>query len=235
MAIFPDLVSDKLVAVGDRLRLDATNSIKTPDEAAITLVEIDPDGSGFVDVTGNSSKDWYLDWEYSTDAGSPYSATVRITTDGAPVTKSLSIAVISEADDKLFSDDQDLKDLETDIIKYLPKGRNSFKYAHREAQNQILQYLYKVGIFDVQGNKLTKDAIIDVEEVRFWSKYLAHKLIHMDLSTIPGDQFDVLSQKYSAEMNYWRHASRVKLDLNGDGSIDSEEGVDITWRRLDRA
>lgn len=231
MAIFPDLVSDKLVAVDDRLRLDATNTIKTPDEADITLVRIDP-GSGFIDVTGNSAKDWYLDWEYTTDGAK--TATVEVTTDGAPVTKTLDITVISVADDKLFSDDQDLKSLETDIIKYLPKGRNSFKYAHREAQNQILQYFYKIGLVDVNGDKLTKDAILDVEEVRFWSKYLTHKLIFMDLSTIPGDQFDIQSQRFDAEMNYWRHASQVKLDLNGDGNTDAQEGADITWRRLDR-
>lgn len=236
MAIFPDLICDKVVQVGDRLRLDATNSIVTPDEAAISLVEIDPDGTtGFIAVTGSSSKDWYLDWEYSGGSSFTATATVRVTTDGAPVTKTLDISVLTEDDDKLFSDDQDLKSIETDIIKYLPKGRSSFKYVHREAQAEILQYFYKIGVTDISGDKLTKAAILDIEEVRFWSKYLSHRLIFMDLSTVPGDHYEVMSMKFAKDEGFWRHASQVKLDLNGDGNTDSQEGVDVTWRRLDRA
>lgn len=86
--IFPVLKLEDVVQVNDQTRLDATKSYKTPDEAAITLVEIEPElEAGFIDVT--SSK--YLDYQYSSDGDKD--VTVRITTDGVPtqLTKVLSI------------------------------------------------------------------------------------------------------------------------------------------------
>jgi hypothetical protein len=68
MAIFGVLESDPIVQVSDKIRLKADRSFVSKDEAAITLVEIEPvAGNGFIDVTGSSSSDWYLDWSYSTD------------------------------------------------------------------------------------------------------------------------------------------------------------------------
>lgn len=231
--LFPKLILESTLQVGDKTRLNARQSYVSKDEAALTVVEIEPEaGAGFIDVFDASSKNWFLDYEYATDGAKV--VTVRVDNGSTPVTSSFTINVLTEADDHLFSTDEDLVRLESDIMKYLPDGKSSYKNIHREAQLQILQYLYKIGIVDISGNKLTKNAIVDIEEVRFWSKYVTHRIIFEDLSTSSGDFFQAKSERFGKEENEWRHASKVALDLNGDGTVDSTEGVDITWRRLNR-
>lgn len=233
MAIFPHIQTEKTVQVNDRFRIDVSRSYTTKDEAAISLVEIEPEsGFGFIDVTGNSVRDWFLDFQYNTDGVKTVSC--RITTTGSPETVTFDITCLTEADDKLFSDDDDFLQHESDVLKYLKNGKNSFKNYHREAQRMILEYIYRIGITDRDGNQLTKDALIDVDEVRFWSKYTTLALIMFDQSTTPGDQFALLAQNYMSKANDSRHDSIIKLDINGDGTIDSKEHVDITWRRLVR-
>ena len=109
--IFPNLILENIVQENDKTRLDATKSFISKDEAAVTLVEIEPyTGAGYIDVTGTSSKDWYLDWSYPTDGNK--TVTVRITTDGGPVSSSKTIWIIDSVDDNLFSYDQDLTAIE---------------------------------------------------------------------------------------------------------------------------
>ena len=155
--IFPTLEIEQTVQMDDRTRLDATTSYITPGENAITLVEIEPEaGSGFIDVTSSR----YLDWQYSTDGSK--SVTVRITTDGAPVTFSKTLPVLSVADDKLFSSDSELLPYEPNLLEWVREGRNSFLDVHRAAQDRILSWLDENRIWDEQGNRLTKEDITDL-------------------------------------------------------------------------
>jgi len=233
MSVFPFIETDSVVQVNDKFRIRATKSYISKGEADITLVEIEPEaGDGFIDVTGGSYKDWFLDWQYATDGIK--TVTVRITTDGAPVTSTLDVVCLTEVDDYLFSTDQELKTHETDILKYVPEGYNTFKYVHRESQTQMLESLYRIGITDTQGNKLTKDAVIDVDEVREWSRFLTLQFIFSDLSTMIGDYFSGKEAEYREWALESRQKAIMKLDLNGDGSVSQGEGVDITWRRLNR-
>ena len=85
MAIFGVLDFDPVVQVNDKIRLKAIRSFVSKDEAAITLVEIEPvAGNGFIDVTDADPNELFLDWSYATDGTAVVS--LRITTDGAPVT-----------------------------------------------------------------------------------------------------------------------------------------------------
>lgn len=232
MSIFPKVQSDDIVQVNDKFRIDATRSFVAKGEAAITLIEIEPEaGSGFVDVTSASQKDWFLDWEYSTDGAKVVS--VRITTDGAPITVTKTVTAITEADDKLFSSDDDLIALESDILKYIPEGRNTFKYMHREAQNQILEYLNKISRRSAAGGtRLDKTNIFNVDEVRYWSKYTVYRLLYDDFSTSVGDFFQQRSERFLKEEEFWKMQAGIKLDLDSSGSADVE--FDVTWRRLKR-
>ena len=232
MAIFPKVQSDDIVQVSDKFRIDATRSFISKDEAAITLVEIEPEGgSGFIDVTGTSLKDWYLDWEYATDGDKTVS--VRITTDGAPSTVTKTVSCLTSASDKLFSDDDDLVALESDIMKYIPDGRNTFKYMHREAQRQILEYFNKISRrCSPDQARLEKGNIWNIEEVRYWSKYLVYRLLYDDFSTSVGDFFQIRSERFMKEEVFWRTQAGIFLDLDADGNADVE--FDVTWRRLDR-
>lgn len=233
MAIFPFIEVGETEQVDDKLRISAAKSFAAKDENAITEVEIEPEsGAGFISVFESNQKNWFLDWEYATDGTKTIS--VRVTTDGAPVTQTKDIEILTESDDKLFSTDDDLFRHESDILEFVPKGRNTFKYVHREAQTQILEDIYRMGIVDISGDRLTKASILDIEEVREWSKFLTLELIFKDVSNAIGDIFQQKSNLYKQWALESRHKSILKIDLNGDSTTDSREGVDITWRRLER-
>lgn len=233
--IFPKIECDEVVQANDKFRIDATKSYISKGEAAITLVEIEPEaGAGFIAVQGSpvNQKNWTLDWEYQTSGTKVVS--VRVTTDGAPAVVTRSVVCVTEAQDKLFSTDQDLVQLEHNVTKYVPEGRSTFKYLHREAQKQILEWLYVNG-YRKDGNlRLTKENVIDVEEVRFWSKYKVLSLLYKDLSTTPNDVHDVKSRDYENKEHTWRQSAGMKFDFNGDGVQGAYEQANFTTRELVR-
>ncbi len=226
MAIFPKLRTDRIIQIEDGTRLDATQTFVSKDEAAITLVEIQPEATeSFVDVTStgnNRERNWFLDWQYS-GASRTVDVTVRVTTDGAPVTFTQQMEVITAADDKLFSDDYDLLVKEEDITKWLPDGRTSFKYKHRQVQTMIIEDFNERGVTDKDGVKLTKDAFVDVEEVRQWALNMVLSLIFKDNSNVVGDVFDLKGNNYMSEALTHKHRAFYRLDLDGDGSISLGE------------
>lgn len=234
MAIFPYIEIEKTVQVDDRTRISAKKTYLSKGEAAITKVEIDPDGIGFIEVQGNPVKaeNWFTDWQYGTSGTKTVS--LRVTTNGAPVTVSKTIEVVTAAADKLFSDDADLVAIETDILKYVPEGKNSFKYAHREAQRQMLEWLWKNGYKKTDGTRITKAEVLDIEEVRFWSKYACLRLLFYDMSNVPDDVFEKKGKEFENEEAKWRTQALLKLDFNGDGTVDVVEGADLTTRDLVR-
>lgn len=226
--IFPVLKLENIVQVDDQTRLDATKLYTTPDESAVTLVEIEPEaGSGFIDVTN----DLYLDYQYSTDGDK--SVCLRVTTDGSPETLIKTLSITSVADDKLFSSDEELTSHEPDILEYIKPGRNSFLNIHRNAQDRIVTWLDEHRITDTDGNRLTKDAIIDIEEVNDWSKFIVLRIIFEGLSNSVDDIFSIKSQKYRELEAIARNRSQIRLDQDGDGEVDNS-AVDLRTFRLKR-
>ena len=225
--IFPNLQLENTVQVNDKTRLDATKSFISKDESAVTLVEIEAEtGSGFVPVGAPGlSKDWFLDWQYTT-AGTK-SVSCRITTNGAPTTTVFTLVTILAVDDNLFSDDTDLTALETDILKYVPAGRNTFKNVHRKAQSLILAWLDENGHTDVNGDRLTKDAVVDLEEMRSWSAALTLQRIYSSISNDPNDVFLQKSKEYESMAVSHRNRLILRLDTDGDGIISNNEGVNV--------
>jgi hypothetical protein len=236
MSIFPKIHTDEVVQVNDKFRIDATKSYVSKGEDAITLVEIEAEsGSGFIDVTGSAplnAKNWYLDWEYAADGAKIIS--VRITTDGLPTTITKTISALLEDDDYLFSSDDDLSSLESDILNYLPQGKNSFKYMHREAQKEILEWLYTNGYTKSDNVAFTKVDFVDVEQVRFWSKYMTLRLVFEDISKQENDAFSRKAKEYESDEHKWRQKSILKIDVNSDGIQDNVEGFNLTTKSFVR-
>lgn len=231
--IFPNLELESVVQVKDRTRLNGTKTFVSKDEEAITVVEIEPEtGNGYIDVTGTTSKDWYLDWEYATDGSKTVS--VRVTTDGAPTVKTYEIEVIDVDDDKLFSNDQDLKTHETDILKWIQPGRNTYLDVHRRAQTLIFSYLDEKGITDQDGNKLTKAAVIDISEVKEWSTFLTLKLIFEGISNSTDDVFRFKAIEYAKKEYEARNRAVFRFDLNGDELLTSSDVTNISSVRAIR-
>jgi len=233
MAIFPHIQAESVIQVDDKIRLSAVKTFISTGEAAITLVEIEPHtGDGFIGVTNEDPDLLYLDWAYSTDGTKTIS--VRVTTDGAPVTITKDIICISEADDKLFSTDDDIAKHEVDILKYVPRGKNSFKYVHRLAQNEILEQLYKDGYVSTTNTKLTKDNVIRTDELQQWSKYMVLRMIFRDFSNAVEDVYDKKSKMYEDFEHTFRTKAVLKLDFNNDGVQGEYESANISTRGLSR-
>ena len=182
----------------------------------VTLVVIEPEsGAGFFDVTENL----YLDWQYPTDGDKTIS--IRITTDGAPVVNTKVLPIISEEDDHLFSSDEQLTAHEPTILGYVRDGRNSFLDVHRSAQDRIINWLDEHRITNSDGGRLTKDAIVNIEEVNNWSKYLALKIIFEGISNSVEDVFSQKSKTYGTLEIAAKNKAQIRLDTDGDGNEDA--------------
>ena len=139
--IFCCFDTDKCTALGDKFRIDISQSYATPDEGAFTLLEIEPEiGAGFIDITSEQ----YLDWQYSVSGTKTVS--VRLTTELGTV-KTDTLEVEAKEDECFLADDDCLKALEPDIYKYLPCERCSFKYVHRKVADLIIDELTCRGVF----------------------------------------------------------------------------------------
>jgi hypothetical protein len=156
--------------------------------------------------------------------------TVQLTDTTSPValteTITKTILVISETADHLFSNDNKLRGREATIMNYLPGGHSSWKYLHREAQRQIMEWLDKEGHLDRLGDKLTVKRIQDVEEVQPWATVLALKLIFESLHNSVDDVFKDKAKVYAGEIPANRDRMIVRLDLNQDGTVDRGEQID---------
>ena len=211
---------ENTVQVGDKTRLSAIKSFVTKDEAPVTKVEIEPEGgNGFIDVTGKSQDDWFLDWIY-TGVSRTVTVSVRITTDGSPSTSTDTIKVVTAADDYLFSSDKDLVALEPDIMKWVPDGRSSWLNVHRAAQEKIMDWLNKSGLQDSDGKPFTKADLLDLNEVKYWSRDLTLGLIFRGISNAIGDVFDKKSEEYMRDADKGPERAKLRLDVSHDGTLD---------------
>ena len=225
--IFPILKSDLVVQVGDKLRLDSSKTFITPDEDAISLIEIEPDaGLGFFDVTSSQ----YLDWVYAT-AGDK-TATLRVTAGATTENFELSIVCLAASQDKLFSSDNDLIGHESKIYDYLPKEYSSFNHLHRSSQSMIVDSLAQRGYEKAAGVPLTKADIFNVDEVKQWSKFLTLSTIFSASSNEVNDFFSVKAQQYKELAE--RSAQRAYLTLDTDQDGEPETQINLTVGRLVR-
>jgi len=223
--IFPVLELENIVQVNDKTRLKANKSY-SPDGTAITLIEIEPEAAaGFIDVTSSQ----YLDYQYATDG----TKTVTLRINGSD-TATKTIDVLSQAGDRLFSSDAELVPHEPDIMNYVRAGRNSFLDVHRTAQDRILTWLDEHRIWDINGDKLTKEQIINLEEVNDWSKFLTLRLIFEGLSNAVEDIFFEKANRYKKMEEAARNRAAFRLDANSDGQEDANK-LDFRSFRIYRA
>lgn len=224
--IFGVIQTDDKVQVADKFRISAVKSYVSKDEAAISLVEVQPEAGGdFIDVTGSSSKDWFLDWQYSS-AGDKV-ITLRITTDGSPATVTKTVTAVTESTDNLFSDDDDLKLIDNEIFNYLPDGRATYKYMHREAQKNILEHLYSSGYRAANDTRIEASHFTDIADIKHWSKHATLALIYRDLSTIDDDIWERKAIKHESEAQKWASPIAMKFDYNGDGTLQKNEVLNL--------
>ena len=221
---FPDLRFENVLQVDDRTRLSASKSFVTGGET-ITNVEIQPDSlESFISVFNSDNDKWYLDWAYETEGIK--TITVRLTTDVGTKDKTYTTNVLTEGEDALLSEDSDLYPYEPEIDRLLPKGKNSYKYAHRAAQDKIIAYLDEQRIYKNDNSRYTKHDLATITDPEFkyqfkqWSTFQTMLIIFESNQIAVGDVFEEKRQQYENEMRQHRNRASLRLDQDGDGVID---------------
>jgi hypothetical protein len=218
LAIFAVLQTDHVVQVGDKTRLDASSSFVSP-AAEITKLEIKPSGDDdFIECAPGAL---YLDWVYQ-EAGS-VEAQVRVTIgegeDATTATGQADFTVLSEDDDRLFSSDADLKGVVPSIYNLLPDGRASFKYAHRAAQEIILDRINR----RVKANDwISAAAVAKVFQVQQWSKYLTLSLIYGAAQIAKDDLFLQEHARFANSATKYENDAYIELKLDGSTETNAE-------------
>ena len=237
--IFPSLSLETVLQVEDKTRLNASRSFVTNGET-VTDVLIQPEiGENFISVYNTDQEKWYLDWAYV--ASGIKQVVIRVETDLTPLGRSRTydVNVLTDDEDSLFSSDADLIPWETDILNYLPRGKNSYLYAHRKAQDLIISYLDEQRYWKKDGSRITKEDIAAItddevrEQFKQWSTYQTLLIIFESIQVSDADIFEDKRSKYEALRNASRQRSALRLDLDGDAKIDNV-AYDIRTLRMIR-
>jgi len=216
---FPKLTLETTVQVDDKTRLDASLTFVTDDET-ITNIEIQPESiESFISVfVVDDSDKWFLDWAYEADGQK--AVIVRVTTDAGVKEKTYLIDVLTEVDDALFSGDADIYPYEPDLNFHLPKGKNSWLFAHRAAQTKIIAYLDEQRIWKQDGTRFSKLDVFDKEEFKRWSMFQALLIVFESLQSRDNDIFEEKRIGYEKDMREARNRASLRLDVDGDGVVD---------------
>jgi hypothetical protein len=150
---------------------------------------------------------------------------VENATDDETITRE--IRVISERADRLFSTDDKLRRHESDVLKYVPEGRATFKDVHRRAQELMLAWLDTEGYTDYLGDPLVKERFLDTKEVTEWATHEALRLIYENLSNAIDDVYSVKAKRYEKLVPFYRGRAILRIDMNQDGQTEphSTEGT----------
>jgi hypothetical protein len=230
--IFLSCIRESLVQVNDKTRIDVSKSFVSG--SGITAISIKPEASGaFIPVYNNNQAKWFLDWAYATSGTKVI--TVQATDGVSTVSQNFELEVITEEDDNLYSSDEQIFAIESELKRYIPEGKNSFKNIHREAQSRILNYLDRKRIWASNGEPYTKDQVNLNGELSKWSLYEAMFIIYSDLFVSVGDKFAEKINQYKDLRNSERDRASIRIDKDNSGTFDgSEEIQDLKSFRMIR-
>jgi len=224
--VFPKLTFDTVVQQDDMVRLDAGLTF-SPENDHINDIEIQPEvGEDFISVFVNKQPaKWFIDWAYETSGFK--NVTIRVTCQHEVKTKTYmaAINVLDQDEDALLSSDNDLIAYEPDILNYLPKGRNSYLYVHRKAQERILAYLDEQRIWKQDNSIFTKLDLVDLgsemkDQFKQWSTFQTLVIIFESIQVSNNDIFQEKKMEYEKLMIQARNRASLRLDRDGDGVID---------------
>jgi hypothetical protein len=219
--IFINCIKEALVQVNDKTRIDVSMSFVSGD--GITDITINPDGFGPISVFDVDQSKWYLDWAFDIDG----TRSIEIeATDGInTIIQTFEIEVISPENDNLFSNDSQIFAIESELKRYIPEGRNSFKNIHREAQSRILNFLDRKRIWNENGEPYTKMQVNLFDELSKWSLYETLFIIYTDLFISVGDKFAEKVNQYKELRNYERERAAIRIDKDGNGTFEPDKEI----------
>jgi hypothetical protein len=223
MSLFPKADIDKLVQTYDMFRIDASGSFST-DEEEVTEFNIYPDYINqpllVYDKAAEDKDCWILDWAYKTE--DTYTVRVEMKTLLLTEVVEYQIEAITPAVDNLLSDDSALYAYENELRRYIPMGRNSWKYMHRKAQEEILDYFYRNAILNPDNTKIERSQLIG-DKLEKWSIFEAILLIYQDIKTSNSEAFNEKIVDYSQKRADARSRYIIEYDSNKDGNVDEDD------------
>jgi hypothetical protein len=128
----------------------------------------------------------------------------------------------------VYSDDQDLKDEVPEIMNWAASTETTYILRHQSARDDIVQSIRNKGQFKQSNStglplQIEPFDLLDIEEVRQWSKYLALSKIFENLSKDKDDIYMARSKMYSDRARDAGKLYYASLDLDDDGVTDLEE------------
>lgn len=230
--IFLNCARESVVQVADKTRIDVTKSFVSG--SGITGISIKPDAAeSFIPVYNANQAKWYLDWAYSTSGTKVI--TVQATDGVNTVSQNFEIEIITEQDDNLYSNDGHIFAIESELKRYIPDGRNSFKNIHREAQSRILNYLDRKRIWNSNGEPYMSNQLNINNELSKWSLYESLFIIYSDLFVSVGDKFAEKINQYKELRNAERDRASLRIDKDNSGTFEgSTEIQDLKTFRMIR-
>lgn len=142
--------------------------------------------------------------------------------------------LFSVSGDHLFSNDGDLVTHDSNILNFVPDGRNSWLNEHRRSQEIIMATFRKAGIIDINAEPLTVANVVDIEEVRQWSVFMTLRRIMDNISNSNDDVFYRDARDYEQKEAEFSDIQFVRLDLDNDGRDEIGEGIHFGSARVVR-
>lgn len=231
MSVFIVVVNDSIVQLGDKTRFDLTKSFCAKPLVTSTFIkqiDVKPEPTSawikihdsLVPAEKLPIKDWFFDWIYLDKTGATddtQTFEVRFTDiNDDEYTATRDFTLLTEVQDRLFSNDQDLIAHEPDVLKWIPDGRSSWNYVHRRVQGRLLSYLFEKGYKNTNNTPFTKTQILELYDVKEWSTFMALKII---FGSVINSKDDVFLQKAKFYENLEGKANKTdfRIDLNSDG------------------
>ena len=214
---------DSLVRVEDMFLIDASG-VTCVDGSGVDKIEIKADISDdFVEVydsqiplnlgeTREDSK--VMIWAY--ERSGPKEVTIKATKGVDERERVYSVECVEDIDDIHFSNDNDLLVHEPQIKSFLPFGRSSFLYLHREVKREILRVLKEI------SKDIDFTMLYDRSEFIAWSKYRTLELIFESRIAEDDDLNTAKRNTYKELVSTSRDQVKYTLDTDKDGSADKE-------------
>lgn len=142
-------------------------------------------------------------------------------------------AVEFQAISLLFSDDNTMCSYEPNLIDdcYYSNGQTSHVLRHLSARNYIMSILASKAD---SSQRIDFWDVLDIYELREASNYYAIAQVYFNLSDNPEDHYWAKYQDYMRKFEKMFELGSVKIDLNGDNTLDDNEKTNVKSSRWSR-
>jgi hypothetical protein len=144
----------------------------------------------------------------------------------------------------VLSNDKDLSFI-PNLTQYLPNGTTSFIGFHQEARDLIVQTIRNSGkkilrfepsetLNSVSSRQVDQFDLLEIEEFRNASKYMALHLIFDYLSKSDDDGYRLKADRYYTKYTETLNTNLISVDQNDNGETDEAENQTVQFIRIRR-